>query len=85
MCGGTGGIDVLCETGNLVRQILEHMRMKIEGSLKPDRELFAYGGQDTILLALLAAMNVWDGDFPRFPSCLLLNCGSANTMSTSPR
>ncbi|XP_063222138.1 lysosomal acid phosphatase-like [Bacillus rossius redtenbacheri] len=59
-------------TGRLVEDILEHMDMKINGNSESCKKLYAYSAHDYNLVALLSALNVWEGKEPCFSSCVLI-------------
>ena len=47
-------------SGFILKEILDRMKMKVDGTLKPDRSVHIYSAHDTLLSCLLYALDMFD-------------------------
>ncbi|XP_050526684.1 prostatic acid phosphatase-like isoform X2 [Daktulosphaira vitifoliae] len=57
--------------GMLIKEIVNHMELKSNNTLIPDRKLWVYSAHDTIIAGILNTLNVYDGKLPAYASTVL--------------
>ncbi|XP_055306827.1 prostatic acid phosphatase-like [Sitodiplosis mosellana] len=64
--------------GFLIREIVEQLQQKVDGSLSPDRSLFLYSGSGFAIVKVLNALQLFDAHEPPYGSSLHFEVYSSN-------
>lgn len=57
--------------GALLNEIVTHMKLKQNGTMKPDIKLWIYSGHDSNIAALLNSLNVYNKKLPPYASSVI--------------
>lgn len=58
-------------SGVLLNEIVTHMKLKQNSTMKPDVKLWIYSGHDSNVAALLNSLNVYNNKLPPYASSVI--------------
>lgn len=66
-----------------LHEIVEHMKKKRDGTLKPDVKLWVYSAHDTNVANLLHSLNVFNNQLPPYTAAVFLELRRSKNANNS--